>query len=252
MVSNKFPKITVITPSYNQGEFIEETILSVIQQNYPNLEYIVIDGGSSDNSVSIIKKYDDFITYWQSEPDNGQSSAINLGFKLATGDIICWLNSDDTFLPNSLNHVSFVFKKESFDFYYSDIYLTNYENITLRKIKARKTNFEAQCYGFFAIPQQGAFWTSATLKKVGLLNEENKTCMDGEFFIKLLQIKGLNVFKDSRPIANFRLHNMSLTGSNHNKVQYRIDRDNLIKKYLPKPFLFKKIYYSLFFKYLNI
>jgi len=99
------PKITVVTPSYNQGEFLEQTIKSVLEQDYPNLEYIIMDGGSTDNSVEIIKKYEQFLAYWQSQPDGGQSAAINAGFRRATGEILCWLNSDDQFCPNTLQTI---------------------------------------------------------------------------------------------------------------------------------------------------
>ena len=101
--NSDWPKISIITPSYNQGIFIEETILSVLDQNYPNLEYIIMDGGSTDNTVDIIKKYEDRITYWISEKDNGQSDAINKGFHKSTGDILHWLNSDDVLVPRALN-----------------------------------------------------------------------------------------------------------------------------------------------------
>ena len=104
-VSPLLTKITVITPSFNQGKFLEESILSVINQLYPNLEFIIIDGGSTDNSVEIIKKYEKWISYWVSEPDCGQSHAINKGLRKATGDIIFWLNSDDICLPNSFDKV---------------------------------------------------------------------------------------------------------------------------------------------------
>ena len=91
------PKISIVTPSFNQGQFLEETILSVLEQEYPNLEYIIIDGGSSDNSLNIIKQYEKKLSYWVSEPDNGQTHAINKGFSHATGEIFMWLNSDDIF-----------------------------------------------------------------------------------------------------------------------------------------------------------
>lgn len=97
-----WPKISIVTPSFNQGEFIEETIRSVLLQGYPNLEYIIIDGGSTDDSVEIIKNYATQLTYWVSEEDDGQSHAINKGFEHATGDIYGWLNSDDFFLPGAL------------------------------------------------------------------------------------------------------------------------------------------------------
>src|SRR5438105_6022991 len=104
--SNPWPKISIVTPSYNQGQFIEETIRSVLLQGYPDLEYIIIDGGSQDESVEIIKKYEPWLTYWVSEQDRGQSHAINKGFDRSTGLILGWLNSDDVLLPNALATVA--------------------------------------------------------------------------------------------------------------------------------------------------
>jgi glycosyltransferase involved in cell wall biosynthesis len=100
------PRISIITPSYNQGQYIEETIRSVLLQGYPNLEYIIIDGGSTDNSVEIITKYEKWLTYWESKPDSGQSHAINKGLLKATGEWINWLNSDDFLLPNALSQLA--------------------------------------------------------------------------------------------------------------------------------------------------
>lgn len=102
----RLPKISVITPSYNQGEFIEETIMSVLGQGYPNLEYIIIDGGSTDNTIDVLRKYANQFAYWVSDKDNGQASAINKGLAMATGDILCWLNSDDMYLPGTLKYIS--------------------------------------------------------------------------------------------------------------------------------------------------
>lgn len=244
MILNNYPKISVITPSYNQGQFIEETIQSVLNQNYPNLEFIIIDGGSSDNSVEVIKKYENFLTYWHSKLDKGQSNAINIGFKIASGELLCWLNSDDTFLPGALLHVGELYKKNMFDFYYSDVFLTNEKNEIIKRIKARKTSFEAECYGYFAIPQQGSFWTRDTLIKAGSLNEDNKTCMDGEFFINILKIHGINIIVDSFPTAKFRIHPDSLTGSQSNKKQYKLDRELLLNNHIGKSSLIKYLYYN--------
>ena len=107
-----YPKISVITPSYNQGNFIEETIRSVILQNYPNLELIIIDGGSTDNTIEILNKYDLWISYWVSEKDNGQSNAINKGLKIATGQLIGWQNSDDIYFPNAFYEIVKAFNKD--------------------------------------------------------------------------------------------------------------------------------------------
>ena len=98
-----YPKFSVISPSFNQGRFIEETIRSVLDQGYPNVEFLVLDGGSSDNTVEILKRYDARLSFWRSEKDAGQAAAINEGFRRAAGDILCWLNSDDLHLPNTLS-----------------------------------------------------------------------------------------------------------------------------------------------------
>jgi glycosyltransferase involved in cell wall biosynthesis len=108
-VPMKLPKISIVTPSFNQGVYLEECIRSIISQGYPNLEYIVLDGGSSDESVEIIKRYEKHLTYWQSEPDGGQYSAVQFGFSRATGEILAWLNSDDKYPPYSLFRVAYLF-----------------------------------------------------------------------------------------------------------------------------------------------
>jgi glycosyltransferase involved in cell wall biosynthesis len=97
-----WPRVSIVTPSYNQGQFIEETIRSVLLQGYPNLEYIIIDGDSTDSSVDVIREYEPWLTYWVSEPDNGQSEALNKGFARTTGTILTWLNSDDRFQPGAI------------------------------------------------------------------------------------------------------------------------------------------------------
>jgi len=107
-----FPKVTVVTPTYNQGQYIEKTIKSVLSQNYPNLEFIIIDGGSTDNTIEIIKKYEDHLSYWVSEPDRGQSHAINKGMEKSTGDILTWLNSDDWYTPGTLHRFAEIFQQK--------------------------------------------------------------------------------------------------------------------------------------------
>ena len=110
-IAQNLPKISIVTPTFNQGHYIEATIRSVLLQNYPNLEFIIIDGGSTDNTLEIIKKYTNFIHFWVSEPDNGQSDAINKGLQHATGDVFNWLNSDDLLAPNALWTIGKAFSK---------------------------------------------------------------------------------------------------------------------------------------------
>src|ERR1700733_14532761 len=101
-----YPKISIVTPSYNKGQYIEQTIQSVLDQNYPNLEYIIIDGGSTDNTIEIIEKYAPYLKYWVSEKDKGQANAINKGLQYCTGEIFNWLNSDDYLEPDSLEKIA--------------------------------------------------------------------------------------------------------------------------------------------------
>lgn len=108
--SSSLPYISIITPSYNQGQYIEQTIQSVLDQNYPNLEYIIIDGGSTDNTLEIIKKYEKHLKFWVSEKDKGQANAINKGLQYCTGEIFNWLNSDDYLLPGALQNIANAFK----------------------------------------------------------------------------------------------------------------------------------------------
>lgn len=108
-MSGQYPKISIVTPNYNKGQYLEETILSVIEQNYPNLEYIIIDGGSTDNSVEIIKKYEKYLAYWTSEKDNGMYEAIQKGFDKSSGEIMAWINSDDKYHLGAFSAVAEIF-----------------------------------------------------------------------------------------------------------------------------------------------
>lgn len=186
MKQTELPKVTIVTPSYNQAEFLEETMLSVLNQTYPNIEYIVVDGGSTDGSVDIIKKYEDRLAWWVSEPDNGQSDAINKGFRHATGDIYNWLNSDDLLYPDAVKiAVHFMQKNPQSEVVYGNRIIIDeknrifdaYEPASLTKSIARFT---------IRIPQETTFFTARIWKKVNGLNESLHFSMDADLWFRFL------------------------------------------------------------------
>ena len=183
-------KISVVTPSYNQGKFLEGTILSVLNQSYPHFEYIIMDGGSTDNSVEIIKKYSDKLTYWQSKPDGGQSAAINEGFRHATGDILCWLNSDDQFAAETLNTVSKYFLGHHDCQWLSGIsQIKDQRGKLLETIIPKKLNFKSLAAWYNNIIYQPAtFWRKELWENVGGLNERLNCSMDFDLWLKFSKI----------------------------------------------------------------
>ncbi|HRO85547.1 MAG TPA: glycosyltransferase family 2 protein [Niabella sp.] len=203
-------KISIITPSYNQGEFIEDTILSVIGQGYDNYEYIIIDGGSKDDTVEIIKKYESKIYYWVSEKDKGQTDAINKGMKKATGDIVCWINSDDVLLPNALNIVANYFNRNA------DLEFLNGLSIEIdRKGYVKKLThiFQNKWFarnGCFNVCQQGMFWKKSVFNKVGYLDETFHGCMDWEFIVRLYE-NDVKMAQFNKPLGAIRIYGETKT-----------------------------------------
>lgn len=181
------PKISIITPSYNQGEFLESTIKSVLNQNYPNLEYIIIDGASTDNSVEIIKKFEQHLSYWVSEKDKGQTDAINKGFKRATGEIIAWLNSDDFYFPGALNLIAEMYLSNPD----AGLYIGNGAVADRSGKKIRKYShdiifdYETLLKGSNYILQPSTFINVKALKEVGYLDETLHYAMDLEYWIRV-------------------------------------------------------------------
>lgn len=204
------PKITVVTPSFNQGEYIERTICSVLSQEYPNLEYIICDGGSTDNTVDVIRKYEDRIAWWCSEKDNGQSDAINKGMKRATGDIVCWINSDDMLLPGTLNAVAKFYEKyPDTDFANGctleidkEDHIINFTNIVMSKYF-----FE---HGSYNISQPGMFWKRDVFDKIGYLDESFHAKMDVEWLIRVYEA-GLKVRRLNKNLGAIRIYGETKT-----------------------------------------
>ncbi|WP_051957619.1 glycosyltransferase family 2 protein [Altibacter lentus] len=167
-----FPKISVVTPNYNLGAFLERTITSVLDQKYPNLEYIIIDGGSTDHSLDIIARYQHKLAYFVSEPDKGMYDAINKGFSVATGDIMCWINSDDIFWEGSFTHVARLFTEHTHVQWlqgYPTVINETGEMIYKRDPVVSPEHFYTKKFledGRY-IQQESTFWTKALWEKAG-------------------------------------------------------------------------------------
>jgi glycosyltransferase involved in cell wall biosynthesis len=200
-----YPKISIVTPSYNQVEFLERTILSVLNQNYPNLEYIIIDGGSINGSVEIIKKYEKYLAYWVSEKDRGQADAINKGFQKSTGEILAWLNSDDTYLPETFYNVAKSFKRNpEADLIFGNIYFIDESDKRIGELRFTEFDFNTLIYEGGNLHQTGTFWTRKIYEKVGGLNSNYKFCMDYDFFCRVTKVGKLCHLR--KFLANFRMH----------------------------------------------
>ncbi len=180
-----WPKISIVTPSYNQGQFLEETIRSVLLQGYPNLEYIIIDGGSSDDSVEIIKKYSPWLSYWVSEPDSGQSNAINKGWERATGEIIAYLNSDDTYLPGAMASAAKALAEyPDVSMIYGDCHLIDEDSKVNGAFCGEEFNLKKMLFGNL-VPQQTVFFRKQVLDKIGYLDESLHFVMDRDMWIRI-------------------------------------------------------------------
>ncbi|RXN93258.1 glycosyltransferase [Achromobacter aloeverae] len=180
------PKITIVTPSYNQARFLERTMLSVLNQGYPKLEYIVIDGGSTDGSVDIIRKYEKYLTYWESEPDRGQSHAINKGFALATGDYIGWQNSDDLYFPGALIRLGRAAARRRPPLINGHLFIANADNQIFRQVYYTPMDRRKLTVVKASIPNQVALFRRDVLQRHGFLKEEMRYCMDLELWSRLL------------------------------------------------------------------
>lgn len=230
------PLISIVTPSLNQGKFIEQAITSIVGQDYSNTELIIIDGGSTDNTLDIIKKYSDKISYWISEPDNGPAEAINKGFRVAKGDILAWLNSDDMYLPCALSKAVDILglsqeprlvyggclhfqdgKKSSSGWLYD----CGYPDEDAWGYIPPSFDREVLTYQDFII-QPATFWTRSLWKKTGELNESFSLTFDWEWFIRASQV--CDFTNINQYLAIFRFHD------NHISSNAGVDRSAQILK----------------------
>lgn len=208
-------KISIITPSYNQSAYLEETIESVLSQAFQNLEYIIIDGGSSDGSVDIIKKNEKYLKYWVSEKDGGQSHAINKGLKYATGEVVNWINSDDYLEAGALKYIASAFEDPARRVICGRSNIIKADQIIAQsKGTDLYENNLAKSIGLARIDQPETWFRKAIFDQIGPLNESLHFVMDRELWIRYLLLFGHNgIFRTDKVLANFRLHENSKTVS---------------------------------------
>jgi glycosyltransferase involved in cell wall biosynthesis len=223
-------KLTIVTPSFNQGRFLEETILSVLNQGYEPLEYIVIDGGSTDESASIIRRYEDKLAYWVSEKDRGQVHAINKGLEKATGDVFAFINSDDVYLPGAFNAALSHFEDNPESKWVCGDTIMFGEGHDTRLIRANVPASAAHCLSWaYRAPQPGHFWKTELVKS-GFAERWNYD-FDHDMYVRLL-LEGYKCEYVPLPIAGYRLHSVSKTiAEGHRQIE---EFDQIAEFYEPR------------------
>lgn len=205
------PKISVVTPSFNQARYIESNIASVLAQGYPSVEHLVIDGGSTDGTLDVLRRHGHLV--WSSGPDGGQSDALNRGFRKASGEIVGWLNSDDTYCPGVFREVAALFDDPEVMFVHGDGYEIDGEGKVLRPMISKGVSFEGLVRFWrweYEFVQPAFFFRRSVFEKVGYLDESLFYTMDYDFFIRLC--RAFEPRHLAKPLASLRLHDASKTG----------------------------------------
>src|SRR5512138_3185797 len=204
------PRVSIVTPSFNQARYIESTIRSVLEQSYPSIEYIVVDGGSTDGSADIIRRYADKLAWWVSEKDKGQTDALNKGFSQATGDILAWINSDDTYEPGAVAAaVKYLVEHPDVGMVYADTNFIDEKGRAIGRFPAAQTDYRRLRQGYVHIPQQATFFRADLWRRVGPLDPSFYFAMDYDLWVRLAKITTLQYHP--RLWANFRLHTQGKT-----------------------------------------
>jgi glycosyltransferase involved in cell wall biosynthesis len=245
MKEPEYPKISIVTPSYNQAVYLEETILSVITQGYPDLEYLVMDGGSTDGSVEILRRHEGRIAFWKSERDAGQSDALRQGFQKAGGGVLGYLNSDDTLEPGALRTVGEYFVSHpDVDLVYGNM---NFMDAAGKRLFTAYPLLDLRIlvYENPFVPQQAMFWRKDLYERVGGINPSLRFAMDYELTLKFL-LGRARVGKIRKVLANFRVHPEAKSSTIRDVMHS--ERDEILSRLCPtgegKPErLLKKIRY---------
>jgi glycosyltransferase involved in cell wall biosynthesis/SAM-dependent methyltransferase len=233
-----YPKISIVTPSYNQAAYLEITMRSVLDQGYDNLEYIVIDGGSTDGSLEIIRRYSDRLAYWENEPDRGPGHALNKGFSRATGDIFAWVNSDDYLLPGALHTVARVLTTESVNMVYGDnLHVDQHGCVTGVGILPAMPLKAISLYALGCIHQESAFWTADLHRKTGLLSETIFPGFDVDWFLRMSAVPECRPKYLRVPLGAAREHpaqniaQLREEGDNEAKLTAQLPRKKFIQEH---------------------
>jgi Glycosyl transferase family 2 len=216
------PTLSVVIPSFNQGTYIERTIQSIVRQGYPNLDLILMDGGSTDQTMDIVARYKNHFSHIFSGPDGGQSAALAKGFELATGDYISWLNSDDTYNDNALHTVgTFLAQHPDTQFVYGNMRVIDADDKELAFKKSVRFSLPVMKYAFLTVPQMSAFWSKELYLRAGAVDRHLRFCMDYDLFVRMAQISP--PVRINKLIGNFRIHETSKT-TNLEAVRLREDQ----------------------------
>lgn len=219
----EFPRVTIITPSYHQAEFLEQTIRSVLDQHYPNLEYFIIDGGSTDGSVEIIQRYSDQLSGWVSEKDHGQAEAINKGFARATGEIVAWINSDDYYLPGAIAAgVRALQERPECSLVYADVVSINGPGEVINVMTYPQWGLD-DLMQFCTIGQPSVFMRRSALEQAGYLDTSIHYLLDHELWLRILQVGPMHYVAQQWSAARFHAgaKNVSM-GPNYGKDARRL------------------------------
>ena len=224
-----YPEVTIVTPSFNQGQFIEETILSVLNQTYKNIQYIIVDGGSTDKTMEVVNKYQDRIDIVIHEKDKGQSDAINKGFRLAKGELVGWINSDDILYPDCLEKIVELYnnKPDGAIYYGSKLNFIDEKSNIFKLNILEIPNREYLLNKNYSIIQQGSFYSTGLVRKCNYLDENLNFCMDLDLWLRMLK-SGSIYHYNSKPLAGFRFWGETKTMNGRSKFLREIRKTLLM------------------------